>query len=227
MYPHPTPPMNLSKFTSNIWEQQSSCEASEVLEPPFDEEGQITLRVFLRLLERGSKLHLEEKTEMDIFMLKFNRMLFDGVTVERTWIISENDDNAPTDRLSSKALMKLWHQPEDSWDCAVLKFTSRSKSPAQSQASTDFQHPLQASEELSESFLVNNIVTVTKKMPPENELSSNVKVSNEERKKRQKRFVSFRMNDGTKVMFYARTGKDASLLSCGLKLLIERVQINL
>lgn len=228
MYPHPTPPINLSKYTLKTWEKKFSCEASEVLEPPYDEEGQLTLRAFLRIFERRSKLYREDKSEIDTFMLKFTQMLFDGVTVERTWAINGNNENNRTDSAPSKALMKLWHLPEDSWEDAQLHFTSRVRSSkTATKTSPDFQFPFQNVEVEAESFRLNCIVSISKKMPGTLLLSSKQKLSEEQAKKRQKRFVCFEMRDGTKVFFYARTGKDASLLSCGLKLLIERVQINL
>ena len=225
MYPHPTPPINLSKYTTGDWEQKLSCEASESLEPPFDEEGELTLRAFLRLVERGSKTYREDKSEIDTFMLKFNRMLFDGVTVERTCVI---DESSSEDEFPYKALMKLWHLPEDSWEDASLQLTRRIKSPSEvSRFPADFQYPLRYTGDEENSFKVTGIVSISTEMPENIILASQKKMSDEETKKRRKRFVSFEMRNGTKVMFFARTGKDASLLSCGLKLLIERVQINL
>ncbi len=224
MYPHPTPPINLSRYTLNTWSQNTSCEPSEILEQPFDEEGQITLRSFLRLIERGTKLYHEDKCEIDTFMLKFNRMLFDGVTVERTWEVTKDSP----DKVPSKALIKLWHLPSDSWEEASLQLVLRGKTSEQERNSTpDFRQPLQHAEKFAEVFKLNDIKSISTKLPKNEVLLARKKMSEEEFKRRHKRFVSFEMNDGTNVLFYARTGKDASLLSCGLKLLLEKVQIHL
>ncbi len=227
MYPHPTPPMNLSKFTHNVWNQQSSCEASEVLEPPFDEEGQLSLRTFLRIVDRGSKINKEDKTEIDTFMLKFNRMLFDGVTVEHILILKSNSDDDTSQKIPSKALMKLWHLPQDSWENAELQFTSRLKSSKNKKILSDFERPFRKVEELSECFNLSDIISISKTMPENGDFPQDLRFSGEDSRKRQKKYVSFQTRDGTKVMFFARTGKDASLISCGLKLLTERVQINI
>lgn len=230
MYPHPTPPINLSRYTSHKWERRSSCMPSELLEQPFDEEGLITLRAFLRIIERSPKFYREDKSEIDNFMLNFNRMLFDGVTVERTWISMKGTNTSEQDKVPSKALMKLWHMPEESWELASLQFTSRAN-VAENEGSPhlppDFRYPFQSEAMIAECFKVDDISSISKTMPDEILLPSKQRISDEEMKKRQKRFLSFEMNDGTQVMFFARTGKDAALLSCGLKLLIERVQINL
>lgn len=193
-----------------------------MLEHPFDEEGKITLRSYLRLLERGSKSYIDDKIEMDSFMLNFNRMLFDGVTVERITIKENNII------VLKKSLMKLWHLSKDSWDNATFQFTTRGNSRFNDEYRNlaDFRYPLQNSEIIAESFKVNNIISISKTIPGSMPLSE-PQVSETEKKKRKKRFVLLEMNDGTQIMFYARTGKDASLLSCGLKLLIERVQINI
>ncbi len=228
MYPHPTPPINLSRFTYSNWDRKSSALASESLEPPFDEEGMITLRNFLRIIERGSKAHREDKSELDRFMLDFNRMLYDGVTVERTWI-SESESDFSEDRFPSKVLMKLCHLPENSWELATLQFTSRGSTSNNEdfKLSADFQYPLRNIEVGAEIFKLNDISSISNEMPAKIMTLSKKKLSNDEFKKLQKRCVSFETVDETKVAFLARTGKDASLLSCGLKLLIERVQINL
>ena len=124
--------------------------------------------------------------------------------------------------------MKLWHLSKDSWDNATFQFTTRGNSRFNDEYRNlaDFRYPLQNSEIIAESFKVNNIISISKTIPGSMPLSE-PQVSETEKKKRKKRFVLLEMNDGTQIMFYARTGKDASLLSCGLKLLIERVQINI
>lgn len=226
MYPHPTPPINLSRFTLNLWERKSSVMSSEILESPFDEKGIISLRAFIRLIERSTKSHIDDKIEMDSFMLNFNRMMFDGVTAERTWVRKKGSKNTLKNHIPSKALLKLWHLADNSWDNATLRFTSRGTSfdHHKSKAWIDFRQPMQKENNSIDCFKVIDIVAISTKMP-ENIMSS-AKISKDEMRKRQKRFVLFEMKDGTKVMFFARTGKDASLLSCGLKLLVERLQKN-
>ena len=222
MYPHPTPPINLSRYTLNTWEKKSSCEPSEILEHPFDEEGKITLRDFLGIIEKGSKQYREDKSEIDTFMMNFNQMLFDGVTVERLWTNTKGSSRARS-QVPTKALMKLSHLPGHSWEHATLQIIPRARSKDYENKS-DYQYPLQNLPFTAEEFNLNRIVSISKIIPKNALLPSKQKISHDEVKKRQKRFVSFEMSNGTIVMFYARTGKDASLLSCGLKLLMELVQ---
>ena len=229
MYPHPTPPINLSRYTLKKWENDASCDPSELLEQPFDDEGFLNLRSFLRLIERGTKSYNEDKCEIDTFLLKFNRMLFDGVTVERTWLVNDiKESNDASDKLPTKALIKLWHLPADSWEEASLQFSLRGKQLEQEQINVpDFRRPLENIDSYADEFKLNDIRSISTILPKNEVLLTRKKMSEDEVKKRHKRFVSFEMKDGTQVMFYARTGKDAALLSCGLKLLLEKVQIHL
>jgi len=216
MYPHPTPPINLTKYTSNDWEKQSSCQPSESLEHPFDEEEMLTLRNLLRVIESNTDQYREDKTEIDMFMLKFCQMLFDGVTVERMW---EDDSN------TTKYLLKLFHLQSDSWDCATLQLISRSESLENDlQSSIDFRHPFLNTELSVESFKLHSISRISQNKETSTNPSN---IMHENNQKKKKRYVSLEMSEGTKIMLLARTGKDAALLSCGLKLLVEHVQINL
>ncbi len=225
MYPHPTPPPNLAKFNLNDWKIRDSCKASSELEHPFDEESITTLRDLLKAFKDGHQLFTEEVNEFEVFMQKFKQMLFDGVTIDRAWPYKDEDGgnlDESSRRTSGtlKVTLKLnqvqkGHEMEEH-----LNFISRSNGNGKDDI-IDFTNPSGMSRIncVSESINMRNITKISQNMP--RSFLSN-RTSAQEARKIRKRFVSVKTESGKKVLFLARTGKDASLLSCGIKLLVER-----
>jgi len=225
MYPHPTPPENLVKYTQNDWSSQLSCKPSCPLEPPLDESGSLTLRELIALLIRHPVRYSEESTEFEVFTQKFKQMLYDGVSIDRIWPLLKTktkDEQMPLSSLKNgqdhKGLLKLNLLHGQLLRDSSLKFLTRaptesrkiSKTPQD--GSIDLMDPSNTTE-LKISDIICISQSMTKKfLSPKPPL---------EKDKKKKRYVSIEIKGGKKLMFLARTGKDASLLSCGLKLLVE------
>ena len=216
MYPHPTPPSNLLKYTSNDWTKNDSCLPSEPLEPPFDEDGSLSLRDLLNAYANVFSMYEEDSREFDMFILKFKQMLFDGVTVDRIW--SEKEDRlgdgkgngSSLDKSSVKVLVKLSLPPEASLKKGVL--TLFSKEEVSKAKKSVFRDPVTSLDEneTTDVLSLKSIFFISQQ------------VSGQLSKKQKRRFVSIITKDGKNVTFLARTGKDAALLCCGLKLLLEK-----
>ena len=218
MYPHPTPPNNLLKFNLNDWTIDDSCKVSKSLEAPFDENTISTLKELLQTFEHGESIYEEELNEFNMFAQKFKQMLCDGVTIDR---VLPNDTGKQDGDISfSKVSLKMDSKSTTSGREETLLFLEKSGG---SRVMSDFKRPMELpnAKTLSETLNFSNIVKISQNMP-----RSLVKpqTSAQEIKKRRKRYVSMRTKHGKRFMFLARTGKDASLLACGLKLLVERSQ---
>ena len=219
MYPHPTPPKNLAKFNTNDWTVESSCKVSENLNPPFDENTIATLRQLLETFEHGESVYDEELNEFEIFAQKFTQMLYDGVTIDRAWPVEEGKGDHDGSFIT-KVTLKLDSKCTESGKKDFLLFVAKSR-VADVGSNCDFSCPVDLPKNkcLSESFDLHHIVKITQ-TEPQNFLED--ETSLQKARKRRKRFVSLKTKDGKHVPFLARTGKDASLLACGLKLLAER-----
>lgn len=221
MYPHPTPPNNLAKFSNSDWTIEKSCTVNDSLESPFDENAITTLRDLLRTFQQGETLHLEESNEFEIFTQKFRQMLFDGVTIDRAWPVEDCKDSQDNSFIT-KVTMKLESMLTDTGREDILLFLAKSKTSIPS-ADCDFSSPGSFPKKkcLSQSLELRNIVSISQTMP-KNFIQK--QTSLQEGRKQRKRFVLLKSKDGKGVPFLARTAKDASLLACGLKLLAERVR---
>mmetsp|Transcript_15107 Transcript_15107/g.22638 ORF Transcript_15107/g.22638 Transcript_15107/m.22638 type:complete len:1055 (-) Transcript_15107:117-3281(-) len=226
MYPHPTPPPNLAKFNMNDWKVEESCKSSSALEQPFDDETVVTLRDLLRAFHAGKQIYAEEINEFDVFTQKFKQMLFDGVTIDRTWPQEKNDrhDDKKSRRgpSTAKVTLKLNQISRglDREDQQYLHFTMRPKGGATDDI-IDFGNPSGISKinKISESIDLGDVIKISQNIP-RNFLGEQKSV--QETRKMRKRFVSIKTKDNQKILFLARTGKDASLISSGLKLISEQ-----
>jgi hypothetical protein len=221
MYPHPTPPNNLVKFNSSDWTIEKSCKASGSLEQPFDEDSISTLKELLMTFENGESVYAEELNEFQVFTHKFKQMLFDGVTIDRAW--PKEDGKSDQDAsFTTKVTLKLDLRSTDTGREENLLFIAKSTGEVTGSTS-DFSCPTVLSKNkcLSESLDLRSIVKISQSMPRN---FVEPQTSLQEVRKRRKRFVSLKTKDEKRVLFLARTGKDASLLACGLKLLVERSQ---
>ena len=219
MYPHPTPPKNLIKFNGNDWTAESSCKSPGNLDPPFDDNTISTLRQLFETLEQGESLHEEELNEFEVFAQKFKQMLYDGVTIDRAWPTEEGNGGQDSS-FTTKVTLKLDRKTTSSGKEDCLLFVAKSRVAAVG-STCDFSCPadLPKNKCLSESLDMLRIVKISQSMPQNFVKKS---ISLQEARKRRERFVSLKTKDGKRVPFLARTGKDASLLACGLKLLVER-----
>jgi len=218
-YPHPTPPQNLLKYIKHDWSLTSSCPPSENLESPLDMEGNLTLRELLQLFDSNPDTTIEDSREFCIFSQKLKTMLYDGVKVDYRWQQAEEKTEDSGEKKdspkyhSATVTLRLALTPGDDLQNAVLRFITRSRmTPSQNRDKESFYH---SSLELK----IQNIVGIS-------QLISNKSfrhLMSPQDKHSRKRFVCLEMEDGEKIAFLARTGKDASLLSCGLKLIIERI----
>ena len=220
MYPHPTPPKNLVKFNANDWTVESSCKVSGLLDPPFDENTITTLRQLLDTFDNGESVYDEDLNEFEVFAQKFKQMLYDGVTIDRAWPLEEGKDDHDGSFMT-KVTLKLHSRCTQSGREDFLLFVAKSRVAAIG-SKCDFSCPseLPKNKCLSESLDLCNIVKVTQNEPKFAQSNTSLQKG----RKRRKRFVSLKTKDGKRVPFLARTGKDASLLACGLKLLVERIQ---
>ncbi len=218
MYPHPTPPNNLNKFNLKDWTQKDSCRSSTPLDSPFDESNISTLKELLNALENGESIYTEELNEFEVFTQKFNQMLCDGVTIDRAWP-TEGGGQASNEQFTSKVTLKLETRATNLGKEQFLLFISKSKS--KTGTLTDFSKPSDFSKNKhsSESARLQNIVKISQIMP---KVFGKPQTSAQEKKKHRKRFVSLETIDEKRFLFLARTGKDASLLAGGLKLIVER-----
>jgi hypothetical protein len=219
MYPHPTPPNNLVKFNLNNWTKDESCKSSGSLDPPFEDKTIATLKDFLHTLENSESIYTDELNEFEVFTQKFNQMLYDGVTIDRVWP-TENERGSQDDSPTSKITLKLDSKATNIGTEHFLLFIAKSHKSRKG-ISSDFTKPTDLSKNkyLSESLKLHNVVEISQHMPINFKLPQ---LSSQEKKKWRKRFVSLKTNDGKSIWFLARTGKDASLLACGLKLIVER-----
>lgn len=220
MYPHPAPPKNLTKFNGNNWAIDTSCKCAETLEPPFDESKQlVTLRELIDTFENGESVYDEEWSEFDVFAQKFQQMLYDGVTIDRVW---PKDDGIADNLSTTKVTLKLDYKTTSKGKVESLHFVTRSKTKITG-SKCNFSSPtdLPKNKCLSETLNLAEIVKISQTIPKN---FAQEKISTgADKKKRQKRFVLLETVDGKTVPFLARTGKDASLLACGLKLMAERI----
>eukprot|EP00979_Chaetoceros_neogracilis_P015051 scaffold5256_cov133-Chaetoceros_neogracile.AAC.1 len=147
-------------------------------------------------------------------------MLYDGVTIDRAWPLEEGKDD-PDGSFMTKVTLKLHSRCTQSGREDFLLFVAKSRVAAIG-SKCDFSCPseLPKNKCLSESLDLCNIVKVTQNEPKFAQSNTSLQKG----RKRRKRFVSLKTKDGKRVPFLARTGKDASLLACGLKLLVERIQ---
>lgn len=221
MYPHPTPPNNLIKFNLKDWTKNDSCKTSGPLESPFDESTVSTLKDLLNTLENGESIYTDELNEFEVFTQKFNQMLYDGVTIDRAWP-TENGRSNVDEPFTSKVTLKLDSRATHLGKEHFLLFITKSQTN-KTGILRDYTKPtdLSKNKHLSESLKLHSIVKVSQTMPKS---FSKPQTSPQEKKKHRKRFVSLKTNDGKTFLFLARTGKDASLLACGLKLIVERSQ---
>ena len=225
MYPHPTPPNNLVKFNDNDWTCYNSCKASGTLEAPFDETSIGTLKDLLQSLENGESIYTDELNEFEVFTQKFHQMLYDGVTIDRAWAANDKEEGSSNNSRISKVTLKLDSTISHSGRKQTLLFVDRSNANMTGDGihTCDFSKPTKSSKSkfVADSLRLLNIVEISQNMP-----KSFIKphTSNQEIKKQRRRFVSLTTKDGKKALFLARTGKDASLLACGLKLIAERCQ---
>jgi len=231
MYPHPTPPENLMRYAQNDWDLQLSCQPSSSLEPPLDESGHLTIRELLSLLTMHPVQYSDESREIEIFTQKFKQMLFDGVSIDRIWPFvsaKKKDDtqrnlNTMKGGQNDKVFLKLCLLHEQSLDHATLKFLTRAKFESKSSTPKISENNSKDSDSSNITELsIKSIIRISQSMT--NNFFPSIKPPHQKDKKR-KRFVSIEVDGGNKVMFLARTGKDASLLSCGLKLLVERLSL--
>lgn len=221
MYPHPTPPNNLAKFSNSDWTVEKSCTVNDSLEPPFDEHTITTLRDLLKTFQQGGEhLYLEEFNEFEIFTQKFRQMLFDGVTIDRAWPAEDCKDSQDNSFIT-KVTMRLESTLTGTGREDTLLFLAKSVTSIP-RTDCDFSSPdnFPKKKYLSQSLELCNIVNISQTMP-KNFIQK--QASLQEGRKQRKRFVMLKSKDGKGVPFLARTAKDASLLACGLKLLAERI----
>mmetsp|Transcript_7788 Transcript_7788/g.11145 ORF Transcript_7788/g.11145 Transcript_7788/m.11145 type:complete len:186 (-) Transcript_7788:97-654(-) len=108
----------------------------------------------------------------------------------------------------------------DREDQQYLHFTMRPKGGATDDI-IDFGNPSGISKinNISESIDLGDVIKISQNIP-RNFLGEQKSV--QETRKMRKRFVSIKTKDNQKILFLARTGKDASLISSGLKLISEQ-----
>lgn len=220
MYPHPTPPVNLLKFDGSSWEHPKSCKASKPLEAPCDEDNISMLRDLLNKISEKENSYLEEVKEFGIFMNKFKQMLFDGITIDSFW---RNDSERKKNKADqSKVLLKLRRSVgSDGETTDDLVFAVRAENDVKDDLHADFRFPLDdinRNSRACEIIRVDKIRLISQK--PSNKRSSTTVITDQKNKKR---YVSIETEDKNQIAFLARTGKDASLLACGLKLIAEIV----
>jgi hypothetical protein len=193
---------------------------SGILDPPFDENTITTLRQLLDTFDNGESVYDEDLNEFEVFAQKFKQMLYDGVTIDRAWPLEEGKDDHDGSFMT-KVTLKLHSRCTQSGREDFLQFVAKSRVAAIG-SKCDFSCPseLPKNKCLSESLDLSNIVKVTQNEPKFAQSNTSLQKG----RKRRKRFVSLKTKDGKRVPFLARTGKDASLLACGLKLLVERIQ---
>mmetsp|Transcript_612 Transcript_612/g.1109 ORF Transcript_612/g.1109 Transcript_612/m.1109 type:complete len:998 (-) Transcript_612:47-3040(-) len=221
MYPHPTPPNNLVKFSNSDWTVEKSCMAYESLEPPFDEKSITTLRDLLKTFQKGEKFLVDECKEFEIFTQKFRQMLYDGVTIDRAWPV-DDCEHTKDNSFITKVTMRLESMMTDAGREDVLLFLAKKSKTSTQKVDCDFCSPGSFPKKkcLSQSLELRNIVHITQTLP-KNFLQKNTSL--QEGRKQRKRFVMLQSEDGKGVPILARTAKDASLLACGLKLLAEKI----
>jgi len=221
MYPHPTPPENLVKYTKNDWDVRESCPPSDPLEPPLEESGSLTLRELLCMIIRNPLIYGEENREFEIFTLKFKQMLFDGVSINRIVDVKKKSELmrlGTSSHADEKGLLKLYLlHGQPIWN-ATLQFITRTGTAPSGRSVTSGATSLNTNN--ATELNLGSIISISQSMAS-SVLPPGPKSPHSKDKKR-RRFVSIEINDGSRIMFLARTGKDASLLSCGLKLLVER-----
>ena len=153
-------------------------------------------------------------------------MLFDGVKVDYRWKaieVSEDSEGNEEEKdevkkdgpkyHSATVVLRLALAPGDSLSNAILKFVTRSRVTSMDR---DVENRFHSSLELRMKSIVSISQSVTNK-------SFRHLMSAQDKNERRKRFVCLEIDDGEKIVFLARTGKDASLLSCGLKLVTEKI----
>lgn len=220
MYPHPTPPINLLRFNASSWKRENSCKAIEPLEPPCDDGKISTLRDLLSAFACNQKVYSEEIREFGIFMNKFKQMMFDGVTIDKFWI--DKDDGTKNQAHTTKVTLKLRRvQISTEQVQEELIVVVRSDDDRVNYHLVDFKRPLLNDTtrhcSISEVLPISSITHISQRsVKGKSESSSN------EEKKRRKRFVSLETDDKKRVTLLARSGKDATLLACGIKLMVER-----
>lgn len=222
MYPHPTPPTNLLRFNSNSWKRENSCKAIEPLEAPCDDPNISTLRDLLSVFASDQKIYSEEIREYGIFMNKFKQMLFDGVTIEKFWIDKDDGKRHQTHTVKVTLKLRRVQDPAEKVKEELIVIV-KSDDGDVNQPFIDFKRPLL--DDITRHCTITEIlpvdsITHISQRPVKGKSES----STNEDKKRRKRFVSLETEDEKKVTFLARTGKDATLLACGIKLMVERSQ---
>ena len=153
-------------------------------------------------------------------------MLYDGVSIDRIWPLLKTktkDEQMPLSSLKNgqdhKGLLKLNLLHGQLLRDSSLKFLTRAPtesrkiSKTSQDSSVDLMDPSNTTE-----LKISDIICISQSMTKKFLHSPKPPL---EKDKKKKRYVSIEIKDGKTLMFLARTGKDASLLSCGLKLLVE------
>lgn len=196
MYPHPTVPRNLLKFTSSNWDITKSCSTTSDLEYPLKIEKGTTLRRYLVALRMNDVHMVEEAREIDIFYQKFKLFLIDGFSVDYI----QQSDILPS-KIKGTLLLNIL--PGEKIDCGSIQLVIKDRSVMNLPiGSTTTLMDLDLS-------LINRIHQKTNLL----ELDSKTK----------KRLISIETHDKKRLTFLARTLKDAELLLCGFKLVLEKI----
>ena len=196
MYPHPTVPRNLVKFSTCNWDLAKSCSVTSTLEYPCSFREGTTLRQYIDALRKNDVHMDEERREIDIFYQKFKLLLIDGLSIDSLQL---------SEAMSSiiKGTLLLSILPGEKMDCGCLQFIVKNKT-------------------MMKSSNISTTTAIEIDLSLINSIHQNTGALELDRKMK-KRFISIETHDKKKLLFLARTSKDAELLLCGFKLIMEKL----
>ena len=179
--------------------------------------------IFSFSMQQKGSSKKNDVTEFKIFIQKFKQMTFDGVSINRIVNVKKKSEHmklgAHATQNDEKGLLKLYLlHGQPIWN-ATLQFITRGATFTSGRSVTSDASTLDSSN--ATELNLGSIVCISQSNANNPLLPPSSKPPHAKDKKKM-RFVSIEIADGSKIMFLARTGKDASLLSCGLKLLVER-----
>jgi len=198
MYPHPTIPRNLALYALNDWTLSQSSLPSGHLESPFDFMETLSLRKLLDVMPKYYEEAKEDIREFQLFMQKFKLFLIDGVPVDY--------QSSTRAQGQDRAILSLRNPPGEQLYTATLVIQTQEVNYDEGQY---YEVDLR------------RIVRVTKSLA--DSLQEEKSLHHLMTKKEKKRFILIDTYDRKQLQFFAKTTKDANLILCGLKLLIERL----
>ena len=204
MNPHPLPPDSLRRYATSDWRIDCSCLPSPLNIPVPPLRTPVTLRDFLFAIWSDPLIPEEYRVDLEIFGEKFKRFLRDGVPVKCVQPLTEKSNNLSHTEAKVMYLSVVhsetricFTKPED-W----ISMNGNGRGNVFNRNLSD------------EIIFLGDVVRVSR-IPPKNMII---------RSKDQNKFVLLQSdldNYEGHAMIIAKNEKDASLLNCGFKLLLD------